>query len=87
MERTGKPETEQLAGFTSFVEEQLKSGEKTAVLFFEDDGIPYNPPENPEPDLNAPPEERKAGGLGIYLVKNGWTGSHTAIIMGETDLR
>ena len=37
---------------------------------FEDNGIPYNPLENPDPDINAAPEEREIGGLGILMVKN-----------------
>ena len=39
------------------------------ILQFKDNGIPYNPLERPEPDLDAPPEERDKGGLGIYIVK------------------
>jgi len=35
----------------------------------EDDGTPFNPLEVPEPDLNAPLEERKTGGLGIHFVR------------------
>ncbi|MBN2120329.1 MAG: ATP-binding protein [Candidatus Omnitrophica bacterium] len=33
-------------------------------------GIAFNPLELPEPDTKAPLEERKIGGLGIYLVRN-----------------
>lgn len=36
----------------------------------EDDGRPFNPLEAPEPDLAAPVEERKVGGLGIHLIRN-----------------
>jgi phosphoserine phosphatase RsbU/P len=35
----------------------------------EDDGQPFNPLEAPEPDITKPLEERKIGGLGIYLVR------------------
>lgn len=35
----------------------------------EDDGLPFNPLEVPEPDLNVPLEERKTGGLGIHLAR------------------
>ncbi|MCM1046251.1 MAG: SpoIIE family protein phosphatase [Candidatus Gastranaerophilales bacterium] len=45
------------------------TGEKEAVLYFEDDGIPYNPLQRPDPDVTKRLEERKEGGLGIYLVK------------------
>ena len=34
-----------------------------------DAGIPFNPLEMPEPDITAPAEERKIGGLGIFLCK------------------
>jgi anti-sigma regulatory factor (Ser/Thr protein kinase) len=36
----------------------------------EDDGVPFNPLEATEPDLDRPLEERSIGGLGIHLVKN-----------------
>jgi len=35
-----------------------------------DDSVPFNPSDAPVPDVNQPLEERKIGGLGIYLVKN-----------------
>lgn len=42
---------------------------KEITLYFEDDGIPYNPLERPDPDVEKLLEQRKEGGLGIYLVK------------------
>lgn len=36
---------------------------------FRDDGIPYNPLESEEPDVQAPKGERPIGGLGLYIVK------------------
>jgi len=33
-------------------------------------GIPFNPLEQSAPDINVPLEQRKIGGLGIYLVRN-----------------
>ena len=56
------------------------SGAKTARIFvgkeneklslvFSDDGIPYNPLENKEPDVFAALEEREIGGLGIFMVR------------------
>lgn len=42
---------------------------REASIYFEDDGIPYNPLEKPDPDITKLLEERKEGGLGIYLVK------------------
>ncbi len=38
-------------------------------LEFIDDGIPYNPLESKEPDVQAPMEERPIGGLGLFVVK------------------
>lgn len=35
----------------------------------EDDGIEFNPLEHPIPDFDAPLEERKEGGLGIFLIR------------------
>jgi serine/threonine-protein kinase RsbW len=35
----------------------------------EDDARAFNPLERPDPDLGVPLEERKVGGLGIYLVR------------------
>lgn len=40
-----------------------------AVLFFEDDGIPFNPLAKPDPHPGELMEQEKEGGLGIYLVK------------------
>lgn len=38
-------------------------------ITFEDSGIPYNPLEKEDPDITLPADERKIGGLGIYMVK------------------
>ena len=40
------------------------------VATVEDDGVPFNPLEAPEPDLDSPIETRPIGGLGIHLVRN-----------------
>ena len=40
-----------------------------AVMTLLDSGIPYNPLEKEDPDITLSAEERKAGGLGIFLVK------------------
>lgn len=34
-----------------------------------DEGVPYNPLAKPDPDITLSAEERKIGGLGIYMVK------------------
>lgn len=38
-------------------------------ITLKDQGIPYNPLEKPDPDITLSAEERKIGGLGIYLAK------------------
>ena len=42
---------------------------KAVFLTFIDNGVPYNPLETEDPDITLSSEERKIGGLGIYLVK------------------
>ena len=39
------------------------------TLVFADMGTPFNPLNHPDPDVTAPGEARKTGGLGIYMVK------------------
>ncbi|MBQ5444873.1 MAG: ATP-binding protein, partial [Erysipelotrichaceae bacterium] len=34
-----------------------------------DNGIPFNPLENDDPDIDVKLEDRQIGGLGIYMVK------------------
>lgn len=46
-----------------------KIKDREANIYFEDDGIPYNPLEKQDPDVTELLEKRKIGGLGIYLVK------------------
>ena len=42
---------------------------KAVFLTFTDNGIPYNPLDTEDPDITSSSEERKIGGLVIYLVK------------------
>ncbi|HEX3026476.1 MAG TPA: ATP-binding protein [Clostridia bacterium] len=42
---------------------------KTLTIEIRDDGIPFNPLKQPEPDLSQNIEERPIGGLGIHLVR------------------
>ncbi len=41
----------------------------SATLTFTDEGKPFNPLEREDPDVTLSAEERKIGGLGIYIVK------------------
>lgn len=40
------------------------------TIEFEDSGIAYDPLAKDDPDVSLPPEKRKAGGLGVFMVKN-----------------
>ena len=40
-----------------------------AILRLTDSGIPFNPLKREDPDVSLPAEERKIGGLGIYMVR------------------
>lgn len=42
---------------------------KTVFLQFEDEGTPYNPLTREDPDVTLGVEERRVGGLGIYMTK------------------
>ncbi len=43
--------------------------ENSLTLRFSDNGKPYDPTETPEPDTTLSADERKIGGLGIFMVK------------------
>ncbi len=45
----------------------------TAYLIFADNGKPYNPLEQEDPDVTLSAEEREIGGLGIFMVKKSMT--------------
>lgn len=51
------------------VQVKIEDSPKRMELVFIDRGIPYNPLENKDPDVTLDIEERKIGGLGIFLVK------------------
>ena len=51
------------------VELHLTFTEAAAVLEFRDQGRAFDPLAEPLPDIEAPPEERPAGGLGLALVR------------------
>lgn len=42
---------------------------RMAVIRFIDSGVPFDPLQNDDPDVTAKAEDRKIGGLGIFLVK------------------
>ncbi len=43
--------------------------ENAVVLEVQDNGVPFNPLDVPDPDIERPLHEREIGGLGIYLTR------------------
>lgn len=41
----------------------------TAVITFEDSGVPYDPLKKEDPDVTLEAKDRQIGGLGIFMVK------------------
>jgi anti-sigma regulatory factor (Ser/Thr protein kinase) len=52
------------------IEVEIDASTDRLKITIEDDGIPFNPLEADKPDTSLSLEERKIGGLGIYLVLN-----------------
>lgn len=48
---------------------ELEENPLTASITFIDSGTPFNPLKKADPDITLSAEERKIGGLGIFLVK------------------
>ena len=48
---------------------EYDEGSHTALITFIDSGVPFDPLENPDPDVTLSAEERAIGGLGIFMVK------------------
>lgn len=48
---------------------RVHNDQQALSLEFRDHGLPFNPLEQPVPDLDKPLEERTIGGLGIFLTK------------------
>jgi anti-sigma regulatory factor (Ser/Thr protein kinase) len=43
--------------------------DKSLLIEIRDSGIPFDPLSLPEPDIHAPMERRRPGGLGIYMIR------------------
>ena len=56
-------------GGEHFCEVTINVNEQEIKIVVEDDGLPFNPCEVPEPDVSKPAAQRKIGGLGIHLVR------------------
>ena len=48
---------------------EMEVNEEEIAMTFRDSGVPFNPLEQADPDVNAPLEQRKIGGLGLFLVR------------------
>ena len=51
-----------------YLDVEIKCDEKSITLCFRDGGIPFNPLVKDPPDISLPIEQRRIGGLGIFLV-------------------
>jgi anti-sigma regulatory factor (Ser/Thr protein kinase) len=47
-----------------------KSKDKAAIITFKDEGRPYNPLQEENPDITLPADKRRIGGLGVFMVKS-----------------
>lgn len=52
-----------------YLEVRVHNDQQVLTFEFRDHGLPFNPLEQPVPDLDKPLEERSIGGLGIFLTK------------------
>jgi len=48
---------------------EVEKDPMAVIVTFIDNGIPYDPLKNVDPDTSLPAEEREVGGLGIFIVK------------------
>ena len=53
---------------SDYLDVEIIRDEKSITLRFHDGGRPFNPLEKEEPDFTIPLEDRKIGGLGIFMV-------------------
>ncbi len=54
---------------TTWVEVSVTIDNNALFVNFRDGGVEFDPLKKPDPDVNAPLEERQIGGLGIFLCK------------------
>ena len=48
---------------------ELAEGPRRVIITFVDNGVPYDPLKQEDPDTALSAEERQTGGLGVYMVK------------------
>ena len=51
-----------------FIEVEIDKKDDRIVIIFKDGGVPFNPKDQKMPDTKLPLEQRRIGGLGIFLV-------------------
>ncbi len=57
------------ANATDHVELQVKVEPDEVVMRFEDNGVPFDPSQHPDPQFAASLEDAQVGGLGIFLLR------------------
>ena len=55
-------------GSNDFLDVEIERDEKHITMRFCDGGVPFNPLEQPSPDISLPMEQRRIGGLGLLIV-------------------
>ena len=55
-------------GGNDFLDVEIERDEKYITLRFRDGGVPFNPLEQPPPDISLPMEQRRIGGMGLLIV-------------------
>ncbi|MDD5254944.1 MAG: ATP-binding protein [Candidatus Omnitrophica bacterium] len=51
------------------IDVEASEGAEGLTIVISDTGIPFDPLSMPEPNINAPLEERRIGGLGVYMFR------------------
>lgn len=64
----------------------VRNDDDRITLVFADDGEPYNPLEAEEPDITAGIEDRKIGGLGLFMVKKMAESLHYEYTAGKNQM-
>lgn len=49
---------------------EFDPSDRMVSITFSDSGIPFDPLQKPDPDITLPAEQRRIGGLGIFMVKS-----------------
>jgi serine/threonine-protein kinase RsbW len=47
----------------------LSGNKQELVITLTDDGMPYDPTQKSDPDIELPAQQRQVGGLGIFLIR------------------